>query len=139
MPRQRSLTSSSSAVSFQGAVWVFHDGGCRKLVDGEWKVVLSNTEWVAPVANLIGDKLCVFHVDAERTLDDFAEGRTDVLLGTQMIAKGLDFPNVAMVGVACADLSLSLPDFRAAERTFQLVAQVAGRAGRADHAGVVVV
>ncbi|NLX03516.1 MAG: primosomal protein N' [Phycisphaerae bacterium] len=77
--------------------------------------------------------------DYERTLGDFAAGKTDILLGTQMIAKGLDFPNVALVGVVSADMTLSMPDFRAAERTFQLVAQVAGRAGRADHAGTVVV
>jgi len=77
--------------------------------------------------------------DYEDELLRFARGETDILLGTQMIAKGLDFPNVALVGVVCADLALSLPDFRASERTFQLLAQVAGRAGRADHAGIVVV
>jgi len=77
--------------------------------------------------------------DYEAALGDFAAGNTDILLGTQMIAKGLDFPNVALVGVVCADLALSLPDFRASERTFHLLAQVAGRAGRADHAGAVVV
>ncbi|MFA5865229.1 MAG: primosomal protein N' [Phycisphaerae bacterium] len=77
--------------------------------------------------------------DYEDTLKAFAEGQTDVLVGTQMIAKGLDFPNVALVGVLSADLALSLPDFRAGERTFQLLAQVGGRAGRADHAGLVVV
>lgn len=65
-------------------------------------------------------------------LDRFARGEARVLLGTQMIAKGLDFPNVRLVGVISADTALNLPDFRSAERTFQLVAQVAGRAGRAD-------
>jgi primosomal protein N' (replication factor Y) (superfamily II helicase) len=77
--------------------------------------------------------------DYENTLKDFADGKTTCLLGTQMIAKGLDFPNVSLVGVLSADLALSLPDFRAGERTFQLLAQVGGRAGRADHAGIVVV
>ncbi len=65
-------------------------------------------------------------------LDRFRDGRTRVLLGTQMIAKGLDFPNVGFVGVLNADTALMLPDFRAGERTFQLVNQVAGRAGRGD-------
>ncbi len=72
-------------------------------------------------------------------LGRFASGEVKVLVGTQMIAKGLDFPNVRLVGVISADTSLSMPDFRAAERTFQLVAQVAGRAGRGEHAGQVVV
>ncbi|HXV86341.1 MAG TPA: primosomal protein N', partial [Gemmatimonadales bacterium] len=65
-----------------------------------------------------------------RILDAFARGEVDVLVGTQMIAKGLDFPRVTVVGVVDADTGLHLPDFRAAERTFQLIAQVAGRAGR---------
>ncbi len=72
-------------------------------------------------------------------LERFAGGSVRVLVGTQMIAKGLDFPNVRLVGVINADTALSLPDFRAAERTFQLVAQVAGRAGRGEHEGRVIV
>jgi primosomal protein N' (replication factor Y) len=77
--------------------------------------------------------------DYELAINEFSEGKTNVLLGTQMIAKGFDFPNVALVGVLSADMALSMPDFRAGERTFQLLAQVAGRAGRADHAGMVIV
>jgi primosomal protein N' (replication factor Y) len=69
----------------------------------------------------------------------FRRGQLDVLVGTQMIAKGLDFPNVTLVGMVDADLSLHQPDFRAAERTFQLLVQVAGRAGRGDRSGEVVV
>jgi primosomal protein N' (replication factor Y) len=63
---------------------------------------------------------------------------TDILVGTQMVAKGHDFPNITLVGIICADLSLSFPDFRAGERTFQLLAQVAGRAGRGDRPGRVI-
>ncbi len=72
-------------------------------------------------------------------LDRVGRGEVDILLGTQMIAKGLDFPNVTLVGVVDADTGLHLPDFRAAERTFQLLAQVAGRAGRGPKGGRVVV
>jgi primosomal protein N' (replication factor Y) len=75
----------------------------------------------------------------ERVLDRFGRGEVDVLVGTQMIAKGLDFPRVTLVGVVSADTALAQPDFRAAERTFQLLAQVAGRAGRGDHDGRVVI
>jgi primosomal protein N' (replication factor Y) len=73
------------------------------------------------------------------TLSRFAKGEIRILLGTQMIAKGLDFPNIRLVGVINADTALSLPDFRAAERTFQLVSQVAGRAGRGKLPGRVIV
>ncbi|MFU2206521.1 primosomal protein N' [Streptococcus pluranimalium] len=75
----------------------------------------------------------------ESLLKAFGNHEADILLGTQMIAKGLDFPNVTLVGVLNADTSLNLPDFRASERTFQLLTQVAGRAGRADKAGEVLV
>jgi primosomal protein N' (replication factor Y) (superfamily II helicase) len=71
----------------------------------------------------------------ERILGDFQDRRIDILVGTQMIAKGLHFPNVTLVGIVFADMSLHLPDFRAGERTFQLITQVAGRAGRGEVAG----
>jgi primosomal protein N' (replication factor Y) (superfamily II helicase) len=74
-----------------------------------------------------------------KVFDAFSAGELDVLLGTQMVGKGLDFPRVSLVGVVSADTSLAIPDFRASERTFQLVVQVAGRAGRADLPGEVVV
>jgi primosomal protein N' (replication factor Y) len=76
--------------------------------------------------------------DYEALLGRFARNEIQVMLGTQMIAKGLDYPNVTLVGVISGDTSLSLPDFRAAERTFQLITQVAGRAGRGDSPGRVV-
>ena len=75
----------------------------------------------------------------EKALAEFREGKARILLGTQMIAKGLDFPNVTLVGVIQADTALHLPDFRAAERTFHLVTQVAGRTGRGDKGGRVLV
>jgi primosomal protein N' (replication factor Y) len=78
--------------------------------------------------------------DAYReTLGAFKEGRIDILVGTQMIAKGLHFPNVTLVGIVNADLGLHMPDFRAGERTFQLLTQVAGRAGRGEMEGEVLV
>ncbi|HWK22210.1 MAG TPA: primosomal protein N' [Ureibacillus sp.] len=75
----------------------------------------------------------------EQLLTSFGNGEADILLGTQMIAKGLDYPNITLVGVLSADTSLHLPDFRAAEKTFQLLTQVSGRAGRHDKPGEVVV
>ncbi|MEN9575748.1 MAG: primosomal protein [Verrucomicrobiota bacterium] len=77
--------------------------------------------------------------DYRRVLGDFKAGKTDILVGTQMIAKGLHFENVTLVGVIHADLSLHIPDFRAGERTFQLLTQVSGRAGRGEVEGEVFV
>jgi len=73
---------------------------------------------------------------AERVIDDFAAGRTDVLVGTSLVAKGLDVPEVTLVGVVSADIALNLPDERASERTYQLLAQAVGRAGRGERRGV---
>lgn len=75
----------------------------------------------------------------EKILQQFGKREADILLGTQMIAKGLDFPNVTLVGVLNADTALNLPDFRSSERTFQLLTQVSGRAGRAEKPGEVVI
>ncbi|HJY28683.1 MAG TPA: primosomal protein N' [Pyrinomonadaceae bacterium] len=75
----------------------------------------------------------------EQSLADFSAGKIDTLVGTQMLAKGHDFPNVTLVGVVSVDVGLALPDFRAAERTFQLITQVAGRAGRGDRPGRVLI
>ena len=73
---------------------------------------------------------------ADRVLDDFAGGRTDVLVGTSLVAKGLDIAEVTLVGVVSADIALNLPDERASERTYQLLAQAVGRAGRGDRPGI---
>ena len=75
----------------------------------------------------------------ETVYDDFREGRTDVLVGTQLAAKGLDLPSVTLAAVLAADVTLNLPDYRAAERTFALLAQVAGRAGRGPRSGRVLI
>jgi primosomal protein N' (replication factor Y) len=77
--------------------------------------------------------------ELEKTLTAFSRGEIDMLVGTQMLAKGHDFPNVTLVGVISVDAGLALPDFRSAERTFQLLTQVAGRAGRGDLAGRVLI
>ncbi|MGH9872053.1 MAG: primosomal protein N' [Pyrinomonadaceae bacterium] len=77
--------------------------------------------------------------DFEKSLIDFGDGKIDMLVGTQILAKGHDFPNVTLVGVVSVDAGMALPDFRAAERTFQLLTQVAGRAGRGHRAGKVLI
>ncbi|HUX42083.1 MAG TPA: primosomal protein N' [Rectinemataceae bacterium] len=106
------------------------------------------TELVEEEATRLFPELRIGRLDAdttskkgelEKVLSDFREGRLDLLLGTQMVAKGLNFPRVKTVGVVLADTSLNLPDFRAAERAFSLVVQVAGRAGRFSPDGLVVI
>ena len=106
------------------------------------------TEKVESTVAQIFPKATVRRMDADsmtrkeayrETLRNFRTGKIDILVGTQMIAKGLHFPNVTLVGIINADLSLHLPDFRAGERTFQLLTQVAGRAGRGETSGEVFV
>jgi primosomal protein N' (replication factor Y) len=106
------------------------------------------TEKVESTVEQIFPKAVVRRMDADsmtrkeayrETLRNFRIGKIDILVGTQMIAKGLHFPNVTLVGIINADLALHLPDFRAGERTFQLLTQVAGRAGRGETAGEVFV
>ncbi len=93
---------------------------------------------MARVARMDSDTMT--RKDAYRkVLDEFRRQKIDILIGTQMIAKGLDFPNVTLVGVLMADSGLHIPDFRSGERTFQLITQVAGRAGRGERPGLVVV
>lgn len=118
---------------------------CR---DPSFKYGGLGTQKVEEVVRHIFPKARVARMDADTTtrkeaygelLGAFRAGEIDILLGTQMIAKGLDFPNVTLVGVINADIALHMPDFRAGERTFQLLTQVAGRAGRGDVAGEVIV
>ncbi len=106
------------------------------------------TEQLAHAIAAAVPSLSVLRVDADtvserqghaKLFQAFAEGRADCLVGTQMVAKGLDFPRVTLVGILCADKGLAVPEFRAAERTWQLIAQVAGRAGRGERPGTVVV
>lgn len=109
----------------------------------------AGTERVeAELASIVADDMPIVRMDAdtvkgkgahERLLEEFSQARGGILLGTQMIAKGLDFPDVTLVGVINADTTLRLPDFRASERTYQLLEQVSGRAGRADKPGRVIV
>lgn len=75
----------------------------------------------------------------QRILESFAAGEADILIGTQMVAKGLNFPGVTLVGIVSADIGLYMPDFRASERTFQLITQVAGRSGRSESPGEVII
>ena len=90
------------------------------------------------IARIDRDTITKRH-EMERILTEFSRGGLDMLIGTQMIAKGHDFPNVTLVGVVSVDLGLGLPDFRSAERTFQLLTQVSGRAGRGERAGRVLI
>lgn len=108
----------------------------------------AGTQQVAEAAQQLLPGARVLRLDRDTTarkgahqkiLETFTRGDADILIGTQMVAKGLDLPRVSLVGVMAADSSLNLPDFRASERTFQLLTQVAGRAGRGDVPGRVIV
>ena len=121
---------------------------CPECKDPDFKYAGMGTERIEEVLEKLCPNANVARMDSDtmrkkdsyRTvLDKFRTGKIDILLGTQMIAKGLDFPNVTLVGVLYADMSLHMPDFRAGERTFQLLTQVAGRAGRGEKAGEVIV
>ena len=107
--------------------------GTQKL-EAELNKYLPDMSVLRMDADTTGSKLSY-----DRMLEDFREGRADILLGTQMVAKGHDFPRVTLVGVALADTSLHVSDFRAAEKTFSLLTQVIGRAGRATDGGIAVI
>jgi primosomal protein N' (replication factor Y) len=121
---------------------------CPKCGDAHFRYAGLGTERIEEILRKFFPKARLARMDSDtmtrkeayrEVLGDFRAGRLDILVGTQMIAKGLDFPNVTLVGVIFADLALHLPDFRAGERTFQMLTQVAGRAGRGDITGEVII
>lgn len=121
---------------------------CPECGEAALKYFGAGTEQVEEQVQKLFPGIRITRMDADTTrgkdghlklLTEFKERRSDVLIGTQMIAKGLDFPNVTLVGVVAADAMLHVPDYRSAERTFQLLTQVAGRAGRDKDAGHVIV
>ena len=121
---------------------------CPKCQSEKIKMFGIGTERVEQEATRVFPEAAVIRMDRDTTsrkgahgsiLGAFRRGEADILVGTQMIAKGLDFPRVTLVGVISADTSLNLPDFRASERTFQLISQVAGRSGRGTEPGEVIV
>ena len=121
---------------------------CPGCADPQYKLTGIGTQRVEAAVGKIFSGARVARMDADTTttkgshdriLGDFRTGKIDILVGTQMIAKGLDFPNVTLIGVLNADTSLHMPDFRAGERTFQLLTQVAGRAGRGEVPGEVII
>jgi primosomal protein N' (replication factor Y) len=121
---------------------------CPQCGFAPYKYAGSGTERVEQALNEAFPQANLVRMDSDnmrgknayaKTLGDFASGKIDILVGTQMIAKGLHFPNVTCVGVINADLALQIPDFRASERVFQLLMQVSGRSGRGRLAGEVFV
>ena len=120
---------------------------CRICNSSSIKNLGFGTERIEAAVKALFPEASVARMDQDTTvrsgsmvklLKDVRDRKTDILVGTQMIAKGHDFPGITLVGVICADQSLNFPDFRACERTFQLLAQVAGRAGRGDQPGLVI-
>lgn len=117
-----------------GSRYIKYFGAGTQKVQEEVQRLFPNARTVRVDVDTTKDK------DAhERLIERFRSGEANVMIGTQMIAKGLDFPHVTLVGVIAADMTLNLPDYRSVERTFQLITQVAGRAGRADDPGRVIV
>lgn len=126
--------------------WMRIPSVCPECADPAWRYSGFGTQRAEIALSKCFPSARILRMDADVTqrrhshediLSVFRTGGADILLGTQMIAKGLDFPNVTLVGVLMADTSLNIPDFRASERTYQLLSQVAGRAGRADLPGEV--
>ncbi|MFH2047359.1 MAG: primosomal protein N' [Pseudomonadota bacterium] len=120
---------------------------CAKCGSAAIKLLGLGTEKIEEAVKTLFPQARVARMDSDTTirkgsvlkiLKDLSEHNIDILIGTQMVAKGHDYPGITLVGIICADLSLSFPDFRACERTFGLLAQVSGRAGRGDSKGSVI-
>lgn len=127
------IRNPSTCPSCQSKYIKYFGTGTQK-VEEEIRRILPNASVLRMDVDTTGTK----H-SHQRILDTFRDQNINILIGTQMIAKGLDFPNVTLVGVISADISLNIDDFRASERTFQLLTQVAGRAGRGEKQGRVVI
>ena len=121
---------------------------CPKCNSSYVKFFGAGTEKIEMAVKGIFENARVLRMDVDTTrkknsheeiYNSFKNGEADILVGTQMISKGLDFPNVTLVGIIAADMSLNIPDYRSAERTFQIVTQVSGRAGRADKEGTSII
>jgi primosomal protein N' (replication factor Y) len=121
--------------------------GCRACGSPNVRLLGLGTEQVEAKVRTIFPEARIARIDRDTTarkgallsmLKDLRQGNIDILVGTQMVAKGHHYPNITLVGIICADLSLNFPDFRSGERTFQLLAQVAGRAGRGSRRGRVI-
>lgn len=128
---QKPAPSSCSQCGSKNAKW--HSFGTQK-IEETLKAIIPQARIGRMDADTMRKK-----DDYRRVLADFRRGNMDILIGTQMIAKGLDFPRVTLVGVVNADISLHIPDFRASEHTYQLIVQVAGRAGRGNAQGEVII
>lgn len=128
---QKPAPSSCSKCGSKNAKW--HSFGTQKIEEALNAIIPQ-----AKIGRMDADTMRRKD-DYRRVLADFRRGNIDILIGTQMIAKGLDFPRVTLVGVVNADISLHIPDFRASEHTYQLIVQVAGRAGRGDAQGEVII
>ncbi|MCR5252432.1 MAG: primosomal protein N' [Treponema sp.] len=128
-----SMTPPQSCPSC-GSLDIGSNGFGTEFIEAETKAKFPNARVLRLDTDVTGKK-----EDLLNSLEDFRQGKYDILLGTQMVAKGLNFPNLQLVGVIMADAGLHMPDFRAAERTFSLITQVAGRAGRYFPDGKVIV
>lgn len=117
-----------------GSTYIKEFGAGTEKLEEETKLLFPEARVFRMDADTISNKR-----DYEKVYNKMLNNEIDILIGTQMLAKGLDFPNVTVVGVMAADISLNLPDYKASEKTYQLITQVSGRAGRGDYDGHVVV